>query len=119
MKAIIEWESTTTDANLQLERSKVGPTYTYKDICRKYTLTYEYKDSNNQCTQTKLVDGNLECDTKQVNMVSLVCRFYFFLIAYFTEYINCDSAVPPQCPSTSSTAWKKKVTTSLAQMERS
>ena len=107
MKKIIEWESTTTDANLKLERSEDGPTYQFKDICEKYTQKYEYKDSNGLVT-----------DTKDVNMVSLVCRLYFFLNAYFTEYINYDSVETPKCPSTSSTAWKKMITTSLELMER-
>ena len=52
MRAIVEWESTTTDANLVLTRDKKGDTYKYEDICQQYTQTYEYEQTCTTVTDT-------------------------------------------------------------------
>lgn len=59
MRTITEYESTTVDDNLVLERSNSGPTYKYENICRKQTLEYTYYQD---CSPVYDIDGNLKED---------------------------------------------------------
>ena len=45
MMELSEYESTTTNANLMIERDSKGPKYKFEDVCKKYEYTYTYYDA--------------------------------------------------------------------------
>ena len=60
MRAIEEYESTTTDAQNKITRDRKGPKYTYEKICRNYNTTYTHytDDTRSECKkETVTVDG--------------------------------------------------------------
>ena len=76
MREIIEYESTTTNAQNDITRDNSGPTYKYADICQDYDQTYTYYTdaTNTQCQwdtdQNGVIkvddNGNNLCKTKTV-----------------------------------------------------